>query len=162
VIHPTSSGLQGWARVLGRSPSLGASPSFVVVIPPPLAVVLAAVLPLSPFPPRHYSPPSPLFPPPRCCSPFTVVPVPVVVAVVVGGGGRCWSSGLPPVFLPAVVLRILVVRRWRWSAGRWVLCHCPFPVCPCRRRLVVTLRAGARSSGIGRDSGARCYKIIII
>ena len=66
VIHPTSSGSQGWAQVLGRSPSLGASPSFVIVVPP-LAVVLAAVPPLLPFPPRRHSPlaivpPSPSFP----------------------------------------------------------------------------------------------------
>ena len=126
VIHPMSSGSQGWARVLGRSPSLGASPSFVVVVPPPPRCCShccsppLAVPPSPSFPPRRYSPPSPLFPLHRCSR-------------ACRGCRRGWgwrgvlvvgcSHCLPPVFLLSVVLHVMVVRRWPslalecWASG---------------------------------------------
>ena len=106
MIHPMSSGSQGWAQVLGHSMLLGASLLFVIIVPPPS---------LS-FSPYCYSPPLPLFPLCHCSC---------ACHGCHHGWGWRWvlvgcSHCLPPIFLPSVVLCILVLHCWHWSAGHQV------------------------------------------
>ena len=153
MIHPVSSGLQGWGQVLGHSSSLDASPLFVVIIPPLLpnaqSFLLSFIIIIPPSPSGagsflvvrcipvihcHHSPLL-IIPPVLSfsCLSLTisywpcymvvlgVVAVVCLLLVIISGwgGGRWWSSGshcLPPVFLSFIVLCVLIIHCWHWSA----------------------------------------------